>query len=281
VQYVVNRYSSVDWTLLDLFYRITGFKHFRRMVEAAQKGDEGPVCNLSLLTGYLDTYLENNRRIITGEAIEGGLMVRLFFGQYLYSLYCRGESEYENAEDPFPRGRVPFLTIHQSKGLEFPVVILGNLRKDDKGPQPVEAMVAPLLSGKREPIDRISQFDKMRMFYVALSRAMNLLVLAHFESRGNFISEPFLTMLNEDGFPRIKDLDIGTIPAAKLQKDDLPKTYSYTGDYLFYKRCPRNYMFFKKYGFSPSRSQTMLFGSLVHQTIEDLHQFLIAQRSQP
>jgi DNA helicase-2/ATP-dependent DNA helicase PcrA len=38
-------------------------------------------------------------------------------------------------------------------------------------------------------------------------------------------------------------------------------------------------MIFKKYGFVPSRSQTMLFGNLVHQTLEDLHQRLISGRS--
>jgi DNA helicase-2/ATP-dependent DNA helicase PcrA len=37
-------------------------------------------------------------------------------------------------------------------------------------------------------------------------------------------------------------------------------------------------MIFRKYGFVPSRSQTMFFGSLVHQTLEDLHHYLIAQR---
>lgn len=37
-------------------------------------------------------------------------------------------------------------------------------------------------------------------------------------------------------------------------------------------------MIFRKYGFVPSRSQTMFFGSLVHQTLDDLHQFLIARR---
>jgi DNA helicase-2/ATP-dependent DNA helicase PcrA len=37
-------------------------------------------------------------------------------------------------------------------------------------------------------------------------------------------------------------------------------------------------MIFRKYGFAPSRSQTMFFGSLVHQTLEDLHQYLIAER---
>jgi len=37
-------------------------------------------------------------------------------------------------------------------------------------------------------------------------------------------------------------------------------------------------MLFRQYGFVPSRSQTMFFGSLVHQTLEDLHQHLIASR---
>jgi len=37
-------------------------------------------------------------------------------------------------------------------------------------------------------------------------------------------------------------------------------------------------MIFRKYGFVPSRSQTMFFGNLVHQTLEDLHHYLIAER---
>jgi DNA helicase-2/ATP-dependent DNA helicase PcrA len=87
-------------------------------------------------------------------------------------------------------------------------------------------------------------------------------------------------MLDND-LPRIPDLVLERIPAASLKDDKLPKSYSYTADYLAYKKCPRQYMIFRKYGFVPSRSQTMFFGSLVHQTLEDLHNHLIARRSQP
>jgi DNA helicase-2/ATP-dependent DNA helicase PcrA len=117
----------------------------------------------------------------------------------------------------------------------------------------------------------------MRMFYVALSRAKNLLVIAHYNSQGNYVNEPFKKMLH-NGFPRIPGFDIGSLPAAALEENDLSKNYSYTGDYLLYRKCPRQYMIFRKYGFVPSRSQTMAFGSLVHRTLEDLHQFLIARR---
>ena len=71
---------------------------------------------------------------------------------------------------------------------------------------------------------------------------------------------------------------LDAVPVATIQDEELPRPYSYTGDYLLYKRCPRQYMLFRKYGFVPARSQMMFFGSLVHQTIEDLHNYLIAQK---
>lgn len=78
--------------------------------------------------------------------------------------------------------------------------------------------------------------------------------------------------------PRISSLNITSIPAAKLDDQEMPQSYSYTGDFLLYQRCPRQYMLFRRYAFAPARSLTMFFGSLVHQTIEDLHQRLIDAR---
>jgi len=49
---------------------------------------------------------------------------------------------------------------------------------------------------------------------------------------------------------------------------------------LAYEKCPRQYMIYRKYRFVPSRSQTMFFGSLVHLTIEDLHQQLISKKQE-
>jgi DNA helicase II / ATP-dependent DNA helicase PcrA len=120
-------------------------------------------------------------------------------------------------------------------------------------------------------------FDVMRMFYVALSRAKNLLVLAHFTGKGQHLHTAFANMV-DNGVPCIPDLKLSTLPAEKLVEQEIPENYSYTGDYLLYRKCPRQYMLFRKYGFVPSRTQTMFFGSLVHQTIEDLHQHLIDHR---
>lgn len=282
LDYILKRASSIDWSLLDLFYRFTGFEPFLAMFAAAQRAldpDEGPVANLGLLSQYLSRFMDQRAPIITGALLQDKGFLKLFFGSYLYALYRRGESEYEDAEDPFPKGRIPFLTIHQAKGLEFPVVVVGNLRKDDNGPQRTEEAIRPLLPADRggEPLDRIGKFDVMRMYYVALSRAENLLVLADMKGRGARINGEFRTLL--DGtFPRISDLVVDTVPAADPATEKPPKSYSYTSDYLAYRRCARQYLLFHKLGFAPSRSQTLVFGSLVHRTLDDLHQYLISQR---
>lgn len=279
LRYVLTRATSLDWNVLDLFYRLTAFDHFKAMLDLAEDGtDEGPICNLSLITGYLDRFMDGYQSLIAADVLIEDRYQRWLYGSYLYALFRLGESEYEDAEDPFPKGRIPFLTIHQAKGLEFPVVVFGNPRKSNKGAQKVEQIVHPLLEREGEPLHRIPEFDMMRLFYVALSRAKNLLIIPHWQSQGNFVSPPLKGLLDADHVTRIPDLDLNTVPKAKLEKDDLPRNYSFTADYLLYQSCPRQYMVFKKYGFLPSRSQTMFFGSLVHRTLDDLHQHLIAER---
>lgn len=281
LSYILNRATSVDWNVLDLFYRICGFTHFRAMFDRAeQEGDEGPLSNLSLISNYLSQFNEQFGTIITGKRLSNDGMQRQFFTGYLYALWRLSEGEFEDADDPFPKGRIPFLTIHQSKGLEFPVVVLGNPRKQDRGPQKVETLVAPFVQRQGEPLELMSEFDIMRMFYVALSRAQNLLVIANFKGTGQRMNDPFNQML-DDHIPRIPAFKTKTVPIATVKDDDIPKNYSYTGDYLQYQKCARQYMVFRKFDFVPSRSQTMFFGSLVHRTLEDLHQYFIGQRSQP
>lgn len=264
VRYAVTRATTLDWNVLDFLYQLGGFAHFKKMYDLAESGeDEGPVCNLSLVSQYLARFVDHRRVPISGERLGNGR-------------FRRGEGAYEDDEDPFPRGRVPFITIHQSKGLEFPVVIMANPRKEAR-PQVNEDLVMPLLTREGEPAGRKADFDVMRMFYVALSRAQNLLVIAHFKGQGQTMHGAFRGLLGP-ACPRIGGLNTSAVPEPKKGSEELPRSYSYTGDFLLYRKCPRQYLLFRRHGFAPSRSQTMFFGSLVHQTIEDLHQQLIDAR---
>lgn len=278
LSYAINRATSLDWTVLDLFYRLTAFQPFKGMFDLAERGqDEGPVTTLSLVSQLVSRFMEESQTILTAHSFENDLLRNQFVGSYLFALFRLGEGEYEDEEVPFPKGRVPFLTVHQSKGLEFPVVVLGSVMKKDMGPQTVEVLVRPFLTGDNEPLEKVSHFDTMRMFYVALSRAQNLLVVGHIKGRGYSVHESFKPLL-EGQVNRIGDLDLNSVPAAKPETDDTMRSYSYTADYLRYLECPRSYMIFRKYDFADSRTGGMFFGNLVHQTIEDLHNRVIALR---
>lgn len=273
---IINRATTADWGLLDLFYRFLGFQRFREMIDLADGGiDEAPVCNLALTSQLLARYVDTFPPLITGQGLATEMLQRGFYQAFLFALFRMGEGEYEDAEDPFPRGRIPFLTIHQSKGLEFPVVVLGSARTQRRT-RKVEELVRPFLPPGGEPLDRMPGFDAMRMFYVALSRAQNLLVLAHPKGQGQKVDAEFHELMAEA--TPIAELDVSSIPKARQEPDAAVRRFSYTSDFLAYQRCPRQYMIFERYGFAASRTQTMFFGSLVHATLEDLHHRMITAR---
>ena len=76
------------------------------------------------------------------------------------------------------REAVTVTTIHQSKGREWPVVIVGSLDFHNPNVDPVGRSLAPYyLRSDAEPARLIAAFDHMRQHYVAFSRAERLLVL--------------------------------------------------------------------------------------------------------
>jgi DNA helicase II / ATP-dependent DNA helicase PcrA len=278
LQYMLNRATSVDWNFLDLFYRLCGFSYFSHMFKLAEDGtDEGPICNLSQISDYIGRYLEQSSTVITGSSLLEGKIVIDFFGRYIYGLFRLEETEYEEEEVPFPKGRIPFLTIHQSKGLEFPYVILGSPEKNMRL-QKNEEVIRKIINQDSEPLFKVPEFDAMRLFYVALSRAEKMLVMAYPTGRGTKTHKAFKSLFEGNRYSTVSQIKVSSLSAVQIKIDELPKVYSYTSDYLLHQKCPRNYMAFKKYKFVPSRSQTMLFGSLVHQTIEDIHNKIISIR---
>ena len=70
------------------------------------------------------------------------------------------------------------MTIHQAKGLEFPVVVVGSLAVQLSSPKDIDRTLGRFYSrGQFEPENRVTGFDRMRLHYVAFSRAEKILVL--------------------------------------------------------------------------------------------------------
>jgi len=163
------------------------------------------------------------------------------------------------------------------------MVVLGSVNKKDGDARIMDKLVRKLRKSENaEPLEMTSNYDNLRMFYVALSRAKNLMVICQETKKDGSARADnhtsFVQLFENSKLSKPEDLEVESIPEAKPTDDALPKIYSYTADYLPYLNCPRNYMVFHRFGFVPSRSQTMFFGSLVHESIDDLQQMFNAAR---
>ena len=85
-------------------------------------------------------------------------------------------ASYRRRQPHFPENHLTMTTIHQAKGLQWPVVAVG--LDDFGGDDEVGCDLEPYLRRPSfEPLARIAHFDRMRQHYVAFSRAQHLLIL--------------------------------------------------------------------------------------------------------
>ena len=69
-------------------------------------------------------------------------------------------------------------TIHQAKGREWDVVVVGSLNGHGRETDPVGEALAEFRVGScNEPAERVAGFDRARRHYVGFTRARHLLVL--------------------------------------------------------------------------------------------------------
>jgi CRISPR/Cas system-associated exonuclease Cas4 (RecB family) len=126
-----------------------------------------------------------------------------------------------------------------------------------------------------EPLERIKHFDFRRLFYTAFSRAQNLLVLAAQErsGRGKSPSKYFERLFYE--LPSWRTVPLNALTFEAVKEINLKREYSFTSHITVFENCAEQYRFFKELEFAPIRESPMLFGTLVHQTIEDIHKTVL------
>ena len=255
--------EALDLRPADYFYRLLALEPFTSLVK-----NENRARNLAILSQLLNTF--QNYYHYTVVTYRNRLSLRLdLFNSFVRLLYDGGINEYEDPDQPFPKGYVQVMTIHQAKGLEFPVVVVGSLDKQLSTSKQIDRDLQPYYQRPPfEPESRITLFDRMRLHYVAFSRPEKLLVLtSHQQPRGHFA--PIW-----QGLPQWPYVQKDLLAAQSfVLKDRLPvkRAFSFTGDLKVYETCPRQYQFFREYDFTPSRSAVIFFGLLVHQTIEEIH----------
>lgn len=181
---------------------------------------------------------------------------------------------------------VNLLTIHASKGLEFPVVFVPSIisgrfpsinRKDKiEFPQELIGEILPQESGHVE--------EERRLLYVAMTRAKDYLYLSYSPDYGGvrkrkpsgYLKE---TTLKEEAIDssdnkQLTNLIKGPTKATYLDKlgEIKIKSLSYTQIDTF-KGCPLKYKYRYILKVPTLPYQTLTFGRTIHETLHDFHRF--------
>jgi len=276
--------DTTDYAYSGLMYQLFEFSPFSEFLDTNLSGgviDVRPTRNIAMLTQIIGKFeylhnisvldgkeYRNNRRIETN--------TELLFNLYMRLLREGGINEFEDDSEYAPSGCVSFLTIHQSKGMEFPIVFVDSLnnvpRKSHKDLM-TEVEDKYFKRSAYEPYSDIKLFDFWRLYYTAFSRAQDLLVLTCNETGGRqaspsmYFTEVYDELLDAEKPP----FDIGEFDFKTIKDVNIKETFSFTSHITVYETCSLQYKFFKELEFAPVRANAMVFGMLVHQTIEDVH----------
>jgi len=266
--------KNADYAFSGLFYDLLQFPLFAQYLDT-DTGNARAQRNFATMSQLLAKFeYLHHVSVLNPKYLERNL--RSLFNQFFKFLKDGGIDEYEDVSEYAPSGYVSFLTIHQSKGLEFPVVMVGSLgsspRKQYKDID--EILEQGYLNRESfEPLESTKYFDFWRLYYTAYSRAQNLLVLTDQErvGTGRTPSKHFTKYVDDlqswrDCKKQLNQLHFDTVKDVNIKSE-----YAFTSHITLFETCAEQYRFFKELEFQPIKASPMLFGTLVHETLEDVH----------
>lgn len=274
--------GGTNYAFAALIYQLLEYPMFSFNLDVTLiegKSDLRAAYNIAMLTKLLFKFeYIYNITVLSRKYLQKNLQD--LFNTYLRYIIQGGIEEYEDFDEFAPAGCVSFMTIHQSKGLEFPIVFTGSLNAN---PTRQHDQIDALLQNKYyhkppfEPLDKIKFYDFRRLYYTAFSRPKQLLVLtAHEKSgQGRNPSRHFDNSYPKAVSWRNPAFDADALILDEVQAPNVKKEYSFTSHILLYENCPLQYKFYKELEFTEIRTGGVLGGSLLHQTIEDIHKAVL------
>jgi DNA helicase-2/ATP-dependent DNA helicase PcrA len=188
--------------------------------------------------------------------------------------YARDAYEDFDGEGDFDTEAVDIATVHQAKGLEWPVVFVPALT-DRRFPSSMTGRSQTWLlpDSLFPPSTRIryegSETEERRLFYVALTRAREVLYLSSFE-RMTKRTPPsrFLRDLSIEDAPVGDKLPMPPAPDERGGADEgITVTFS---DLAQYEECPHGYRLRTLLGFQPQIVRELGYGRAIHQVLHQV-----------
>jgi len=180
------------------------------------------------------------------------------------------------------KNAVSLYTIHQAKGLEWPIVIIGSaIERRDSTSKSLEDLLYPIY--ERDEVIEPDIADKMenrRIYYVGITRAEEALGFATCtkfqDTKADRDIIKYMTELEDDPSEFYKMTEEkNEIPDEKIRiendnVEDEKNIISFT-QLKTYIRCPKQYLLLRDLEFSTIQVGQLRFGSNIHNVLEDIH----------
>lgn len=183
--------------------------------------------------------------------------------------YATGAYEEQTGDDIRGVDAVQLMTVHQSKGLEWPLVFIPAMNK--------RRFPSSMVGNEQQWLIPRDMFDadkyegdiesEKKLFYVALTRAKDVLVVSCFgklnarnAGKSEFISEALHS-------PRIVDLSsrdelpLNDLTGSEISEEIL--TYT-TSEIIQYQKCPYLYRLNQIWGYEPGFKERIGYGNTLH-----------------
>lgn len=247
---------------LRLFYKILDATQyhcrlFKKFLDSKDGSTDIKIRNLAKFSNLIKKFEENTNS--------------KEFKSLLYHLGSIPESKMEDAASFEDINAIKLMTIHQAKGLEFPVVIMAGVtnRRYNRNQHEEDFIIEipkELMLDKNE-FDRGEEIQ--RTFYVGLSRAQKILAISTIDGKGNKPSQ-FIDEIGQDNFisPEEFNKQFSDGDHYEHVKEKTKLSYSAVSAYI---DCPFRFYCRDYIGFQTPTDYYQVYGVIVHNALKKLH----------
>ncbi len=250
---------------LRLFYKILDatqyhYRLFKRYIEGNDEIADIKIRNLAKFSTLIHKFEENTHS--------------KQFKSFIYQISSIPDNKMEDAASFENINAVQLMTIHQAKGLEFPVVIMAgvtNRRYNAKNKEDSVIMDVP----KELMLDK-NEYNRgeevRRVFYVGMSRAKKLLAISVIDGNGSTPSE-FIDEIGTSKFIKLEHFNQKFSDGDHYEPVKEKKKLSYSS-VSAYIECPFRFFCRDYLGFQTPTDYYQAYGVIVHNSLKKLHVFL-------
>lgn len=213
-----------------------------------------------------------------GRQFRGGQDRGIWYFRALHNYllhYARDAYEDFEGEPTADLDAVDILTVHQAKGLEWPIVFMPSL---------VSSRFPSSRSGRAQnwllpeavfPASSRTRYEggdaeERRLFYVAMTRARDRVYLSYFLRRRNrFRPSPYLVEVAGDDIPRLDELPLPAAPPATQTAEPPTQEVSFS-ELASFDECGYRYRLGSVFGFQQELAVELGYGHAIHHVLRHL-----------